>query len=103
MGNMVFVSGQLPIHAETGIMPEGISEQAKASLTNIKNILAEADLSMNDVVKTTIFLDNMADFTAVNEVYGNFFEEPYPSRSTVEVAKLPKDAKVEIEAIAFKN
>lgn len=101
--NLVFVSGQLPINVETGIMPEDISSQAKASLTNVKAILAEAGLTMDNVVKTTIFLDDINDFVAVNEVYGSFFKEPFPSRSTVEVAKLPKDAKVEIEAIAIRN
>lgn len=101
--NLVFVSGQLPINVETGIMPEDITSQAKASLTNVKAILAESGLTMDNVVKTTIFLDDINDFVAVNEVYGTFFKEPFPSRSTVEVAKLPKDAKVEIEAIAIRN
>lgn len=101
--DLVFVSGQLPINNETSVMPEDISEQAKESLNNLKAILAESDLTMNHIVKTTIFLADMNDFAAVNEVYGTFFNEPYPSRSTVEVARLPKDAKVEIEAIAVKK
>lgn len=101
--NLVFVSGQLPINVETGIMPEDIASQAKASLNNVKAILAESGLTMDNVVKTTIFLDDINDFVVVNEVYGSFFKEPFPSRSTVEVAKLPKDAKVEIEAIAIRN
>ena len=103
IGDLVFVSGQLPINNSTGEMPVDVSEQAKESLTNLKSILAESRLTMDNIVKTTIFLADMNDFTAVNEVYGTFFNEPFPSRSTVEVARLPKDAKVEIEAIASKN
>ncbi|MBO0477650.1 RidA family protein [Vagococcus sp. DIV0080] len=99
---LVFVSGQLPINGETGVMPEDVAEQAKESLNNIKSILAESGLTMDDVVKTTIFLADMNDFAIANEVYGSYFSEPFPSRSTVEISKLPKDAKIEIEAIAVK-
>lgn len=100
--DLVFISGQLPINNETGEIPIDVSEQAKESLSNIKAILEQAGLSMENIVKTTIFLADMNDFVAVNEVYGSFFNNPFPSRSTIEVAKLPKDAKVEIEAIAVK-
>ncbi|MEG2708647.1 MAG: RidA family protein [Vagococcus sp.] len=99
---LVFVSGQLPINGETGVMPEDVAEQAKESLNNIKSILAESGLTMNDIVKITIFLADMNDFAIANEVYGSYFSEPFPSRSTVEISKLPKDAKIEIEAIAVK-
>lgn len=101
-GNMLFISGQIPIDPATGIMPETVEEQAKQVLTNINNILAEAGLTMNDVVKTSVFLSDLGDFAAVNEVYASFFAEPYPARSCVQVAAIPKGAKVEIETIAVK-
>lgn len=100
---LVFISGQLPINAATGVMPEDVAEQAKESLNNLQAILKESGLTMNDVVKTTIFLADMNDFVVANEVYGSFFSEPFPSRSTVEISRLPKDAKIEIEAIAVKK
>ncbi len=102
IGNMVFTSGQIPINPATGTMPESIEEQAKQSLTNVKNILEAAGLTMANVVKTTVFLSDLNDFAAVNEVYATFFSEPYPARSCVQVAAIPKGAKVEIEAIAIK-
>lgn len=101
-GSMLFISGQIPIDPATGTMPETVEEQAKQVLTNIKNILAEAGLTMNDVVKTSVFLSDLGDFAAVNEVYASFFAEPYPARSCVQVAAIPKGAKVEIETIAVK-
>lgn len=100
LGNMVFVSGQIPIDPATGKMAEGIEAQAKQSLTNLKNILAEAGLGMENVVKTVVFLDDLNDFAAVNAVYESFFTAPFPARSCVEVAAIPKGAKVEIECIA---
>ncbi len=101
-GNLIFTSGQIPLDPETGaIVDGGIEAQAKQSLTNIKAILEEAGSSMDKVIKTTVFIKNMNDFAAMNEVYGTFFTEgAYPSRSAVEVARLPKDALVEIEVIA---
>ena len=101
-GNMLFISGQIPIDPATGTMPESVEEQAKQVLTNITNILAEAGLTMANVVKTTVFLSDLNDFAAVNEVYASFFAEPYPARSCVQVAAIPKGAKVEIETIAVK-
>ncbi len=101
-GDMLFISGQLPINAVSGEMPSDVSEQTKQSLTNLKAIVEESGAAMENIVKTTIFLSDMNDFAVVNEVYGSFFEEPFPSRSTIEVARLPKDAKVEIEAIVVK-
>lgn len=102
LGNMVFLSGQIPIDPATGVMPEGVEAQAKQVLTNIQNILAEAGLTMANVVKTTVFLSDLGDFAAVNEVYASFFAEPYPARSCVQVAAIPKGAKVEIETIAVR-
>ena len=103
LGNMVITSGQLPIDPATGAFPEGIKAQTKQSLTNVKSILEAAGLSMDSVVKTTVFLSDMNNFGAMNEVYATFFSEGnYPARSAVEVARLPKDALVEIEVIAVK-
>ena len=99
-GGLVFVSGQLPIDAATGVMAEGIEQQTKQSLTNIQHILAEAGLTMKDVVKTTVFLADMSLFGDMNKVYATFFETDCPSRSAVAVKALPKDALVEIECIA---
>lgn len=97
----VFVSGQLPIDPATGEFAEGgIKALARQSLTNIKNILAEAGLTMNNVCKVTVLLADINDFAAVNEVYAEFFEAPYPARSAFAVAALPKGAAIEIEAIA---
>ena len=98
---LVFTSGQLPIDPATGAFPEGIQEQTRQSLTNVKAILAEAGLGMDRVIKTTVFLSDMNNFAAMNEVYATFFGEGgFPARSAVEVARLPKDALVEIEVIA---
>lgn len=97
----IFVSGQLPIDESTGAFAgEDIASQAKQSLQNIKYILEEAGLGMKDISKTTILLKNIEDFTVVNEIYGQFFTAPYPARATYEVSRLPKDALIEIEAIA---
>ena len=101
--SLVITSGQLPIDPATGAFPEGIAEQTRQSLTNVKAILAEAGLGMDKVIKTTVILSDMNNFGAMNEVYATFFGEGgYPARSAVEVARLPKDALVEIEVIAVK-
>lgn len=100
-GGMVITSGQLPIDPATGAFPQGIEAQTRQSLSNVCAILESAGLSMDDVVKTTVFLKDMNDFAAMNTVYAAFFKEGcYPARSAVEVARLPKDALVEIEVIA---
>ena len=100
---LVITSGQLPIDPATGAFPEGIQAQTRQSLTNVKAILTEAGTDMDHVLKTTVFLSDMNNFAAMNEVYATFFTEgSYPSRSAVEVARLPKDALVEIEVIAAK-
>lgn len=98
---LVFVSGQLPIDPLTGAFPEGgVKEQTRQSLLNASAILAEAGLALSDVVKTTVFLADMGDFAAMNEVYSSFFSSPFPARSAVAVKTLPKGALVEIECIA---
>ena len=100
---LIFISGQLPLIPETGVFPEGgIAEQTEQSLKNVGAILAAAGCGYENVLKTTVFLQNMDDFAAMNEVYARFFTENCPARAAVEVAKLPKDALVEIEAIAAK-
>ena len=98
---LVFLSGQLPIDPATGAFPEGgVREQTRQSLRNVQAILAEAGLALSNVVKTTVFLADMGDFAAMNEVYAQFFSEPFPARSAVAVKTLPKGALVEIECIA---
>ncbi|MBO4916553.1 MAG: RidA family protein [Bacteroidales bacterium] len=100
---LVFLSGQLPIDPATGSFPEGgVKEQTRQSLLNVQAILDAAGLSLTNVVKTTVFLADMGDFAAMNEVYAQFFSEPFPARSAVAVKTLPKGALVEIECIAAK-
>jgi 2-iminobutanoate/2-iminopropanoate deaminase len=102
-GNIVYVSGQIPIIPEKGELTEGgIEAQTRQSLTNISNILAAAGYSMKDVVKTTVLLADIADFAAMNAVYAEFFEEPYPARAAFQAAAIPKGALVEIECVAVK-
>lgn len=102
-GNMLFVSGQIPIDPATGVFAgEDIATQTKQSLTNIRNILAAAGYTMNDVVKTTVLLADIADFAAMNAVYAEFFTENKPARAAFAVKDLPRGALVEIEAIAAK-
>lgn len=100
VNGFVYASGQIPIIPETGEIAVGIKEQAKQALTNVKGIMTECGLTMSDIVKTTVFIKDMNDFAAVNEVYATFFEGDYPARSCVEVARLPKDVLIEVEVIA---
>ena len=101
IGDLLFVSGQVPIDPSTGAIVEGdVKAQAQQSLNNLKAILNAAGTNMGAVVKTTVFLADMNDFAAMNEVYAQFFQEPFPALSAHQAARLPKDAKVEIEAIA---
>lgn len=101
VGGFVYTSGQLPLDPATGIFPEGgIEAQTRQSLTNIQAILEAAGLSMKNVIKTTVFLADMGDFAAMNAVYAEFFEAPFPARSAVAVKTLPKNALVEIEVVA---
>lgn len=102
-GGMVFASGQLGLDPATGAFPEGgIKEQTRQSLTNAKHILEQAGTDLAHVVKTTVFLSDMDNFAAMNEVYAEFFTLPYPARSAVAVKTLPKNALVEVECIAVK-
>ena len=102
VGDFVYTSGQIPINPATGVMETDIKLATKQSMENIKAILEAAGTSLENVVKTSIFLKDLNDFAAVNEVYGTYFTENPPARSCVQVAKLPKDAVIEIEAIATK-
>lgn len=103
VNGFLFVSGQLPIDPATGdFAGDDISSQTKQSLENIKNILEKADMNMENVVKTTVFLQDMNDFAAMNQVYSEYFTQDCPARAAVQVGRLPKDAKVEIEVIAVK-
>lgn len=102
-GGIVITSGQLPVDPATGAFAEGgVAGQTRQSLTNVQAVLAQVGLTMENVVKTTVFLQDMNDFAAMNEVYATFFPGEPPARSAVEVARLPKDALVEIEAIAVR-
>ena len=103
VNGFVFASGQLPIDPSTGAFPEGgVKEQTRQSLTNAKAILDAAGTGLNKVVKTTVFLADMNDFAAMNEVYAEFFEAPFPARSAIAVKTLPKNALVEVECVAEK-
>ena len=104
VGNLIYTSGQIPIDPATGQLVEGgIKEQTRQSLSNIQAVLQEAGLTMASVVKTTVFMADMADFAEMNSVYAEFFTEPYPARSAVAVKTLPKNALVEIEVVAEKE
>ena len=99
-GAFVFVSGQLPVDPATGAIPDGASAQAEQAFANVRAILEAAGLSLDNVVKTTVFLADLGDFAAMNEIYAQFFREPFPARSAVAVKTLPKGALVEVECIA---
>ena len=101
-GDTVFVSGQIPLDPATGKFPEGIAAQTEQAIRNISAILAQAGMTLDNVVKTTVFLADLDDFAEMNEVYGKLFHTPYPSRSAFEVARLPLNAPLEIECIAVK-
>ena len=101
-GDIVFVSGQIPVDPQTGQIAETIEEQTAQSLSNIANILAENGMTMANVIKTSVFLADLDDFAKMNEVYASRFQEPFPARSCVQVAAIPKGCKVEIECIAVK-
>jgi 2-iminobutanoate/2-iminopropanoate deaminase len=103
VGEFVYTSGQLPLDPVTKEMPESIQEQTRIALENVKAVLEEAGLNLSDVVKTTVFLDDITEFSLMNEVYATFFTAPFPARSAFEVANLPLAAKVEIEVVAVNN
>lgn len=100
---LVFASGQLPIDPKTGNIPDGIEQQTRQSLANLAAVLEAGGASFASVMKTTVFLKNMNDFAAMNAVYAELFKDAPPARSTIEVARLPKDALVEVEAIALRT
>ena len=102
VGDLYFFSGQIPLNPETNEMQEGIEAQAHQALKNVKGLLESQGLDFSNVIKTTVFLDNMEDFNTVNEIYATYFVEPFPARSAVEVGKLPKGALIEVEVIASK-
>lgn len=107
LGSMVMTSGQIPVNPATGEVPAEITAQARQSLDNVKAVVESSGLTVGDIVKMTVFVKDLNDFVAVNEVYGAFFDEHkvanYPARSCVEVARLPKDVGIEIEAIAVRK
>ena len=100
-GDFVFASGAIGVHPETGDIAEDVEGQTKQVMDNLKAVLAEAGTDFSKVVKFTIYLNSMDDFAKVNEIYGTYLQKPYPARATVEVARLPKDLLVEIDAIAY--
>jgi 2-iminobutanoate/2-iminopropanoate deaminase len=101
VGNLVFTSGQIPLDPATGqIVAGGVAEQTRRVMENLKAVLAAAGATLRDVVKTTLYIKNMSDFSTINEIYGQYFPEEPPARSCVEAARLPRDVLVEIEAIA---
>lgn len=100
-GNMVFVSGQIPVDPKTGNIPENIVDQARQALTNLGEVLKAAGSGLDKAVRVTVFITDISAFADVNKVYAEFFSEPYPSRSCVEVSKLPKGVKIEIDAIGI--
>lgn len=102
VNGMVYTSGIIPVVPSTGEIPEGSVAQAHQAFENLSNLLEAAGTGMDKVIKTTVFIKEMNDFAAINEVYAKFFPDPFPARSCVEVARLPKDVMLEIEAIAVK-
>jgi|SRR5690625_4871110 len=104
VNNLIFISGQIPLNPETmEIVSDDVKEQTKQVMDNLGAMLKEANLTYDNLVKTTIFLKSMDDFTLVNDVYSSYLKEPYPARAAFEVARLPKDVSVEIEAIATRS
>ncbi len=102
VNGMVFTSGVIPVNPATGEIPEGVEAQATQAIGNLVNLVEASGSSVEKIVKTTVFIKNMNDFGKINEIYAAFFKEPYPARSCVEVARLPKDVLIEIEAVAVK-
>lgn len=99
VGDMLYTSGQIPVDPATGNIPEGVTAQANQAFTNLKNLIAAAGADISNTVKTTVFIKNISDFATINEIYATYFTEPFPARSCVEVARLPKDVLLEVEAI----
>ncbi len=103
VNGVIYTSGMIPVIPETGEVVEGIEAQARQALSNVRALLESQGSGMEQIIKTTVFIKNMDDFAKVNEVYASFFEKDFPARSCVEVARLPKDVLIEVEAIALKT
>jgi len=102
VNGLVFTSGMIPVNPKTGEIPQGIEAQADQAITNLVNLLQESGADIKNVIKTTVFIKDMNDFAKINEIYAAYFTDNYPARSCVEVARLPKDVLIEIEAVAVK-
>ena len=102
VNNMVFTSGVIPVNPPTGEIPEGIEAQARQAIGNLVALLKESGVEAENVIKTTVFIKEMNDFGKINEIYATYFKEPFPARSCVEVARLPKDVMLEVEAVVAK-
>ena len=102
VNGMVFTSGVIPVDPQTGVIPATIEEQANQAFSNLKNLIEASGATIDKVIKTTVFIKEMNDFGKINEIYATYFKEPFPARSCVEVARLPKDVMLEIEAVVAK-
>lgn len=102
VNGMVFTSGVIPVDPQTGVIPATIEEQANQAFSNLKNLIEASDATIDKVIKTTVFIKEMNDFGKINEIYATYFKEPFPARSCVEVARLPKDVMLEVEAVVAK-
>ena len=102
VNGMVFTSGVIPVDPQTGVIPATIEEQANQAFSNLRNLIEASGASIDKVIKTTVFIKEMNDFGKINEIYATYFKEPFPARSCVEVARLPKDVMLEVEAIVAK-
>lgn len=102
VNGMVFTSGVIPVDPQTGVIPATIEEQANQAFSNLKNLIEASGATIDKVIKTTVFIKEMNDFGKINEIYATYFKEPFPARSCVEVARLPKDVMLEVEAVVTK-
>lgn len=102
INNMVYTSGVIPVEPASGVIPEGVEAQAEQAFKNLCNLVEASGSKVENIVKTTVFIKEMNDFARINEIYKTYFKEPFPARSCVEVARLPKDVLLEVEAIAYK-
>lgn len=102
VNGMVFTSGVIPVDPQTGVIPATIEEQANQAFSNLKNLIEASGATIDKVIKTTVFIKEMKDFGKINEIYATYFKEPFPARSCVEVARLPKDVMLEVEAVVAK-
>ncbi len=102
VNGMVFTSGVIPVDPQTGVIPATIEEQANQAFSNLKNLIEASGATIDKVIKTTVFIKEMNDFGKINDIYATYFKEPFPARSCVEVARLPKDVMLEVEAVVAK-